>query len=233
MEQDCGHDADLSRRASYGRLGLALILLAVLYPVLEFGVVGLALWTAMFLALLLTVVRALHPPQPWLARLCRALCWATLAAAVAAVVCYGMQADGHGWIFVPLNGLILAYLALATWLIFVDVFASPRVDRNRLVGAACAYVLLGLVWTYAYLLLHGLSSGLVLGQAAVAGDAASLHAEYLYFSFVTLSTLGYGDLVPQTLSFRIVAASEALVGQIYLAILVARIVGMHLFRMRE
>lgn len=230
MTRARGTTEEPRRRPSYGHLGLSIIGLAALYPVLGFGVKGLAIWTGMFLVMLLGIVHALHPQRLWPARLCSFLCFSTFAAALAATVCYAMNADGHGWIFVILNALILAYLAMATGLMFSDVFTSGDVDRNRLVGASCAYVFVGLTWTYAYLFLHAFADGPAMTPIVTGGDAAALHAEYLYFSFVTLSTLGYGDLVPQALTFRIAAASEALVGQIFMAILVARIVGMHLLR---
>jgi len=51
----------------------------------------------------------------------------------------------------------------------------------------------------------------------------------LYYSFVTMTTLGYGDIVPRSSSARMFAAIEALMGQLYLAVLVARLVGLHIF----
>ena len=55
-------------------------------------------------------------------------------------------------------------------------------------------------------------------------------ADYCYFSFTTLTTLGYGDLTPLTLATRVLSCAEAIIGQLFLTILIARLVGLHVVR---
>ena len=93
------------------------------------------------------------------------------------------------------------------------------------------YVLIGLAFAYLYgLVAQFLPNTLITTTNAPGLPAAhldTLHAE-LYFSFVTLTTLGYGDLLPGNHVSRLLAPTEAMIGQLYLTVLVARLVGLHI-----
>lgn len=96
-----------------------------------------------------------------------------------------------------------------------------RVDAEKVAAAVCVYLLLGVVWQELYVLVDILIPG--------SFNAASLDGrDFLYYSFITLSTLGYGDITPANGPARALAYTEALVGQLYLTILVARLVGLHI-----
>ena len=103
--------------------------------------------------------------------------------------------------------------------------SSVRVDSEHLCAAISAYLLLGVCWgvVYAAMSRLNLNALLVGGQPP---DAPLTMADTLYFSFVTLATLGYGDITPTGPATRGLAVFEAIVGQFYLAILVARLVGL-------
>ena len=119
------------------------------------------------------------------------------------------------------TGVTLLFLVYVTLVSFARVLAPGKVTSDRLVGSAVVYLLLGLVWSMIYTLQFifdpAAFSGLV--GDAVEGD------ELIYFSFVTLTTLGFGDISPATVDTRTTVWIEAAVGQLYLAILVARLVG--------
>lgn len=110
----------------------------------------------------------------------------------------------------------LAYVVLA------QVFRAGDVNRHRIMGAIAVYLLLGLAWGETYFAL------------ALADPAAfSVHAtvgsrpqEWMYYSFVTLTTVGYGDITPVAPLARALATFEALTGQLYPAILLARLVAL-------
>lgn len=106
---------------------------------------------------------------------------------------------------------------------FKRVLFSGPIDNNRIVGAICIYLLLGLIWAvlYAFLLELGMGDFNNLGDFGRVGR----FSELIYFSFVTLSTLGYGDISPITPIARFFVYMEALTGQFYLAILVASLIG--------
>ncbi len=106
-----------------------------------------------------------------------------------------------------------------------DVMTGTRFDSETLFGAVSIYVLLGLIFALAYMLLNLVSNSLVDNSGAMNLDSRN-PMDFLYFSFVTLTTLGFGDITPQNAASKVCVTSEALVGQLYLTILVARLVGL-------
>ncbi|UZJ42538.1 ion channel [Prosthecochloris sp. SCSIO W1101] len=106
------------------------------------------------------------------------------------------------------------------------IFTSSVIDINIILGAVCVYFLISVVWA----LLHGLVEAYVPGSYDVAGEQMSSvdMNVFMYYSIVTLTTLGYGDITPLSASARSLAAMEALVGQIYLTVIIARLVGLHM-----
>jgi hypothetical protein len=97
-------------------------------------------------------------------------------------------------------------------------------------GACCVYVLLGMAWGAAYALLEWIVPGSFEFDNQVVGGTSARASEsaLLYFSLVTLSTVGYGDLAPYGSQARTLAAVEGLVAQLFLAIVIARFVAMEL-----
>jgi len=86
-------------------------------------------------------------------------------------------------------------------------------------GALCAYILVGLLFAFLYLAVSDLRSGAFFAQ-----PGAHAQSELLYYSFVTLTTLGFGDLSPTVGLPQALTAIEALLGQIFLVTMVARLV---------
>lgn len=152
--------------------------------------------------------------------------WLSLSLALvlpALVLAWAERAWGLPASLVALKLLLrLLFLGFVSACLLTLVLRSERVSADTLVGAVVVYLLLGTVWAAAYgLLLLGLPDAL---RAPAPLDERAL----TYFSFVTLSTLGYGDVVPVHPAARSFSTLEALTGQLYLAILVARLVGLHL-----
>lgn len=135
--------------------------------------------------------------------------------------------------------LILQYFALVTVLIFLfltciiavyDVLFGGSIDINRLVGAACIYLLSGSLWGIVYFLLSVVAPGSFQG---IVGETWSEQLnEFTYHSFVTLTTLGYGDVTPVLPVARSLCYLEAVLGQLYLTVLVAALVGIHIANRR-
>lgn len=129
----------------------------------------------------------------------------------------------------PLFLLPAAFYLFAVTVIAAYVLGRREVTADTLAGAACVYLLLGLTWTLLYAVLEALAPGAIAvasPTAPGAGDPPRL-GDLLYFSFVTLTTLGYGDVAPVTSQARSLAILEATTGVLYLAILIARLVGMY------
>ncbi len=121
-----------------------------------------------------------------------------------------------------------AFLAYACVLVLKYVVEAKRVTIDLIAGALCIYLLLGILWAYIYATLPG--DFLVLGEEeslrmSINDPKASTLT--IYYSFVTLLTLGFGDIVPNTMTGRMCTIVEALMGQVVLVVLVARLVGMH------
>lgn len=115
----------------------------------------------------------------------------------------------------PVGLLVTATLPVT----LTRVLHHPRVTVETVMGALCLYVLLGLLFAFAYLAVDPLLSGPFFAQP---GDHQE--SEYLYFSFVTLTTLGFGDLSPTVGLPQALTALEAILGQVFLLTLVARLV---------
>jgi hypothetical protein len=116
----------------------------------------------------------------------------------------------------------LLSLVLFVVLVLWQTLRAGPVTLHRIQGAVAAYLLLGVIWAYAYSILSLLRPGAFSGAV----HAADGPRAWLYYSFVTLTTVGYGDVLPVHPAARSLAMLEAVVGPLYLAILVARLVGL-------
>ncbi len=140
-------------------------------------------------------------------------------------------------IFVVAIGIILELLQLYylhlillfcfyLWAIFLagkQVLFTGAVDANRIVGAICIYLLMGLIWTLMYLFIAQSIPGAFNGvEQLIWYDN---FADVAYYSYVTLTTLGYGDISPVAPIARFLVYMEAVVGVFYMAVLVASLIG--------
>jgi hypothetical protein len=118
-------------------------------------------------------------------------------------------------------------IGLLAGVVLLQVFRKGPITWHRIQGAISVYLLLGLMWGFAYKLALLLIPGSI--QMTITGQQqGSPMSSILYFSFVTLTTVGYGDIVPIHPIVRSLANLEALVGQLYPAILIGRLVSMEL-----
>jgi hypothetical protein len=152
--------------------------------------------------------------------------WRLVRLVLLPVALVTMAMDLGSW-FVPVAKPWVLGTSLVSLLLFLAVVlgqtlrAGP-ITFHRLQGAVAAYVLLGVLWAYAYALVAALRPGAFSGPLDTADDARA----FLYFSFVTLTTTGYGDVLPVHPAARSLANLEAVTGTLYLAILLARLVSL-------
>jgi hypothetical protein len=116
----------------------------------------------------------------------------------------------------------LVCYGLITLLVLAQVFRAGPVTAHRIQGAIAVYLLLGLSWAATYELLSLVRPGAFAGSG-MEGDTSR---SWTYYSFVTLTTVGYGDITPVHPLARSLAVFEALTGQLYPAILLARLVSL-------
>ena len=117
-----------------------------------------------------------------------------------------------------------AVLCLTAVLIIFHVLRAEQITSQKIYGALSAYLLIGIIWTLLFMILEFL----VPGSFQMGQETDLRTSQMLYYSFVTLTTLGYGDVVPILPAARSMATLEALMGQLYLVIVVARLVALHI-----
>jgi hypothetical protein len=124
-----------------------------------------------------------------------------------------------------LLGSLLFILVTVQLLRFI--LRAPRVDSEVLSAGIATYLVLGMTWAMLYLLVAVLDpNAFLLAGSAAAGNAVD-GFKALYFSFVTITTMGYGDISPASPVARTLAVLEATTGVLYLAVLVARLVTLY------
>ncbi len=123
------------------------------------------------------------------------------------------------------GGLILIIFVVGHLLRFV--LRAPVVTTDVLCASISAYLMLGLMWTMAYWLVDQLTPGGAFSFNTNAGTRSINGFNGFYFSFITLSTVGYGDITPVSKVARMLAAMEAMTGLLYVAVLIARLVSLY------
>lgn len=132
------------------------------------------------------------------------------------------------WAAILSHSCIIVLIGYFSVTILDYVLRGGRITMDKIFAAICVYLLIGYAWTFAYVLVDELQpESFVIQTTALPNDYANI-LEMRYFSFMTLTTVGYGDIVPHSSAARTLAALEAVTGQIYLTVLVARLVGLHI-----
>jgi hypothetical protein len=171
-------------------------------------------------AVVTLATRPLLPPHGWVRH-------AQLGFGIAAVGLAWMPPTLAGQLLYAVGrvGLVCFFVSVAVWTVW-HLVRARRVTAETLLGAVSGYLLLGIAFATVFGAVEVLIPGsLTLGPAVVAGEAAP---DILYFSFITLTTIGYGDIVPVSEPARLLAMMEGVIGQFYIAAVVARLVALHI-----
>lgn len=124
-------------------------------------------------------------------------------------------------------GISTIFFFFITVMILSYVMRDKVITRATLYGAICGYLLIGFSWSFLYLIVSSFDHH---AFNVYENTQASLFIElkdYIYYSFVCLSTLGFGDFIPRSDIARTLSWMEAITGQIYLTVWIARLVGLH------
>lgn len=150
----------------------------------------------------------------------------TMAVFIASVVLVDSFATLNGfdtpWFRILMDALSLSYLLLIFISIMRYVLDRTPVTINKVFGALSAYFILGFAWSLGFRVFFHINPA----SFNVPPDADPIWSTY--FSFTTLTTLGYGDITPQTVAARAYAIMEAATGQIFLAVIVARLIALQI-----
>ena len=128
------------------------------------------------------------------------------------------------------DALSIGLFGYAIFFISRYLFETDRVSLDMLYAALCLYLLIGVLWVFIYHFIetgHPGSFTLLEEDGSFATNSRNLLGQFSYYSYVTLSTLGYGDITPVTRVARSWSALEAIVGQLYLAVVLARVVALY------
>jgi len=120
--------------------------------------------------------------------------------------------------------LIILFIIQMFFMVLKHIIVEQEVTADIVIGGACAFVLLGFIWAFAYYLLETVHPNSLKGANPLSDDPS----DYIYYSFVTLTSVGYGDILAVSEKARGLAILEAIVGQLYLAIMVSRLVSLHI-----
>ena len=126
------------------------------------------------------------------------------------------------------TALRLACLSILVFMTLKRTLRPGPVTLYRVMGGIAGYLLIGFAWTFAYQLVEHQAPGAFHFASGIVDVSSRQPSQLIYFSFVTLTTVGYGDVYPVHPAARSLAIAEALVGELYLAILISSLVGMAL-----
>lgn len=223
---------------SEGALGRHSVLLASLVVLLVALPVGNVLSGgdtsfSILLALVLMAAVFVNIPKRWSFITATVIGFGAIVGLAAAAVT-GAQA-----LRIVADALSLALLGFTTLLMLNSLIYARRVSADTIVGGICVYLLIGLCFAMMFGLICDVEPGSIAeGEPPVAITRAmsgefSHATKLLYYSFVTITTLGYGDITPRTELAQMLAVAEAVIGQLYLAIFVARLVALYVAEVRR
>jgi hypothetical protein len=214
-------------RGRFSSLLIALFLLFLLHTFFAGHLLTLYSLSVLLLVILLATLHALGDNRmvsltaSMLGLVALSLRWATHVSDSQVLL---LISEGVGALFFAFTAVTILALVLRAQTVTGDIVS----------GALCVYLLIGLVWAFLFMLLESIHPGSFrIGEGTtIAADTVPPRSVFLslfvYFSFVTLATVGYGDIVPLTGPARGLATLEGIIGQFYIAVLVARFVGLYI-----
>jgi hypothetical protein len=198
-------------------LGLLLLVVFIIYP-MGTRTTLTAILRQFFLSLIIISGAVL------LAKTRKALLVVVLLALGTAVAGWIQVGSREQWLTVLSQLMWTIFLALLVIALVLRVFAEGDINVHRIQGAVAAYLVLGVMWAGCYRLVFAFDPTAFKLPSIV--DDGHLMSTFVYFSFCTLTTVGYGDVTAVDTFARSVAMLEALTGQLFPAVLIARLVSM-------
>lgn len=232
-------------RGKHGLMLLALLVKHLFSPLTNDAEHGAVLSLVLIIAVLGVGVRSVVRENRWLR-----FAFYTVFALSTACFTISIRTGARSFLLLALIGFSIIYVELIR-VILADVLSPGRVDADRIMGAIAAYMLIASLWSVFYIILNGWVPGSfeiepdVAYRQRVVDEVTGAETwtwkddvrpvdrimapddDLAYFSLVTLTTLGYGEIVPVGNMARNLATLEAMLGPIYLAVLLAWLVGLN------
>lgn len=200
----------------YNHLLVAEVVLLAAFPLLQVIQTRFPITTALLLLAVIPSLRVVLPSKAFRSLMSVGL----LAFGLHALGEYGLVPYGN-WIYVVVLGLYASFFLITIVVLVRRIASHGTVTTETVKGGIGVYFLIGIFFSLVYFLLFRFDPDAY-------ANVTSPGVDLFYYSFVTLTTLGYGDIAPASGYAKSLAVLEAFVGQIYLAVFIARLVGMHL-----
>jgi len=209
------------RQANFGYLLIGLLIILIAGPIFhDFTEQSLIVVSQVaFSATLIVGIWSLVDSRGWF--------WTGLVLVVVEIICTVISLIRPSPVIETLSMLAaLAFCILSLGIALRYVLFDRRMDLNRLIGGICVYLLLGVAISILNMFIYRFIPDSFSGLPDSA--SGSIGIDLLYYSFVTMTTLGYGDITPDGSLARVLAYLASIAGQFYIAILVGTLVGMYL-----
>ena len=210
---------------------ISLLLLFFFYPFVQRSAAGTIILDIVFLVILLSSIFAISERKNvFVISLLLAL-----AAFGSTVLNYSLMTVSLRLVAVSAYGLFFIVMAVA---ILSTIIKTKKVTIETIYASICVYLILGIIWTMLFSAVEIIEPGSFLSGGApivdFSGDPVkrNIFANFIYYSFVTLTTLGYGDIIPVSPYARALSSLEAVIGQLFIAVLIAGLVGLHIVHAR-
>ena len=203
----------------YSQLLSTLIVLFLLAPLLD-GQIGLILISVVFLVTIMSIIRTFNL-EGKLLFLLRIL--AGTAFSVDVYTKLQVNYEAEKFLVVLVQTIYSLFILAALVIINRQIFAEKKVTADTLKGGISIFLLIGIVWA----LIFSLVSLLDPNAFSYSGETDNVLDSMFYFSFTTITTLGYGDITPVSRMARTLANLAAITGMIYPSIFIARLVGLY------
>lgn len=150
---------------------------------------------------------------------------ATLATLSGASLFTGLFVE-HRLILLPIIALLTVYMVYAIGVVLRRMVVVSEIDPDILCGAVAIYLLIGVVWAMTYWFIYEIDASAFSAASNLALPSYDMH-QFLYYSFSTLTSLGMGDITPVNRFAQIWTTLETVTGNLYIAVLVARLVSLY------
>lgn len=213
------------QRISYWGLLITQVFLIILATFMEDSLIAYILFAAALIGIYGSAMRTL-----WESRLPRILGVTTgmLAISGGVITIIPNFLDEHlrlTFLFLCIS--FAAFILIAIIVLSRDVFVRGKVTVNMIIGSICIYLLIGMFFAFIY----GILAVIDISNLAFITESKNTvlsFGDYLYYSYVALTTTGFGDVVATVSIAKTITILEIIVGPVYLAIMVARLVGTHI-----
>lgn len=205
----------------YNILLCCLVLLFIFRPYSR-GPTYLFIWKTLLIATLLAAIFNCNHQ--------RVVRWAVFLLAIPPLIFAWLVGEEPSTSLIFVNALAtILFLVVCTSSIIYDAVLKPRVTAETLKGVVCAYFLIGFMFAYIYFLINYLIPSSFFAREEILQMFSFAHylSEMVYFSFITLLTIGFGDVTPAKDVAQTFVIIEGIIGQFYIAILVSRLVSLY------